>query len=227
MNRLPTPWKLSPSDLTFLWDECPRCFYLKVVHGFNRPAPAFPKIFSRIDRLMKEYFQDRSTAEIAPVLPAGIVRFSERWVVSQPIYLPQRRSTCYLRGKFDSVVEFTDGSYGLVDFKTVEPNPSHVPFYSRQLHAYLYALENPAERSLGLAPISRLGLLCVEPVGMQVFGASIAYLGNATWLEIPRDLDGFLAFIDHVLAILENPQPPPSGETCEYCRYLKDGRSIL
>jgi hypothetical protein len=23
------PIKLSPSDLTFLWDECPRCFYLK------------------------------------------------------------------------------------------------------------------------------------------------------------------------------------------------------
>ncbi len=29
--------KLSPGDLTFLWDECPRCFYLKVIMGINRP----------------------------------------------------------------------------------------------------------------------------------------------------------------------------------------------
>ena len=25
-----TPIKLSPSDLTFLWGECPRCFYLNL-----------------------------------------------------------------------------------------------------------------------------------------------------------------------------------------------------
>ena len=31
MNNL---YKLSPSDLTFLWDECQRCFYLKVVRKF-------------------------------------------------------------------------------------------------------------------------------------------------------------------------------------------------
>ena len=54
---MPSIWKLSPSELTFLWDECPRCFYLKVVHKFNRPWGAFPGIFSRIDKLMKDYYQ--------------------------------------------------------------------------------------------------------------------------------------------------------------------------
>lgn len=36
-------FKLSPSDLTFMWDEC-KHFYLKAVHGFNRPSAPFPTI---------------------------------------------------------------------------------------------------------------------------------------------------------------------------------------
>lgn len=31
------PWKLSPSDFGFLWQECPRYFWLKVREGFRRP----------------------------------------------------------------------------------------------------------------------------------------------------------------------------------------------
>jgi len=58
--------KLSPSDLTFLWDECPRCFYLKVVLGINRPPTAFPKIFGRIDLLMKRLFSGADTADLTP-----------------------------------------------------------------------------------------------------------------------------------------------------------------
>ena len=62
-------WKLSPSDLTFLWDECPRCFYLKVVHNINRPAIPFPKLFNRIDKLMKDYFQGKHTSDFLADLP--------------------------------------------------------------------------------------------------------------------------------------------------------------
>lgn len=41
------PIKLSPSDLTFLWDECPRCFYLKHILGIMRPA-APSRLFSAL-----------------------------------------------------------------------------------------------------------------------------------------------------------------------------------
>ena len=83
-----TPIKLSPSDLTFLWDECKRCFYLKYVHGITRPAAPFPGIFGKIDRLMKEYYEGRPTADLDPTLPAGRVRFGEKWVESVPVTLP-------------------------------------------------------------------------------------------------------------------------------------------
>jgi len=218
-------FKLSPSELTFLWDECPRCFYLKVVRGISRPAAPFPRIFSRIDKLMKGYFQDRSTIDISADLPEGAVRFGERWITSSPIVLPGRAASAYVKGKFDSVVEFVNGEYAIVDFKTSESRPEHIPFYSRQLHAYAYALEHPAAGAFALSPVTRLGLLCVEPVAMEgALSGQLAYLGTATWLECPLDMQAFLGFIDQVLVVLEQPQPPDPGVTCSYCQYRHAAR---
>ena len=53
---------LSPSDLTFLWSECPRCFYLKYKLQIKRPSAPFPSIFGKIDLLMKGYFAERPAA---------------------------------------------------------------------------------------------------------------------------------------------------------------------
>jgi len=220
------PWKLSPSDLTFLWDECPRCFYLKVVKGFNRPWGAFPKIFSRIDQLMKVFFEGKPSQELARELPNGSVQFGERWVTSLPIHSIGGESACFIRGKFDSVVTFSDGSYAVVDFKTTEPRSEHVDFYSRQLHAYAYALENPAPGSFHLAPVNRLGLLCVEPVLMdRSADGKISYMGDVTWLEIPKDVDGFLGFLQDVIRVLEMQEPPPPSPNCGYCQYRQAARS--
>ena len=119
-------FKLSPSELTFLWSECPRCFYLKVARGINRPPSAMPAIFQRIDRLMKGFFQGKPTEEITPSLPPGHVRFADNWVESVPISFPGRQAQAYIRGKFDSVVEFAGGGYGVVDFKTTEPRVEHM-----------------------------------------------------------------------------------------------------
>lgn len=215
-----TTYRLSPSDLTFLWDECPRCFYLKVARKFNRPAMPFPSIFGRIDKLMKDFFEGKPTAEISPELPSGIVKFGEKWVTSAPISLPGHEANVFLRGKFDTVVEFTDGAYGVVDFKTSRPKPSHVPFYGRQLHAYSYALENPAPGKFNLSPITRLGLMVVEPVAMdKTAKGQLAYLGDVTWVEVAKDEDAFLAFIDRVLTVLEQPIPPESNPRCGWCNY--------
>jgi len=218
-------WKLSPSDLTFLWDECPRCFYLKVVRQFGRPRAPFPGIFGQIDRLMKVFFEGQPSSGISAELPDGAVRFGEMWVRSRPISFPHRASSCYIVGKFDTVVEFADSTFGIVDFKTSAAKPEHVDFYSRQLHAYAYALEHPAPGSLALSPVSKLGLLCVEPVNMdRMHDGQIAYFGRVTWLECPKDEEAFLRFLDSVVAVLEAPSPPDAGEKCTYCKYREDAR---
>jgi hypothetical protein len=218
-------YKLSPSDLTFLWDECQRCFYLKVVRKFNRPSTAFPKIFNIIDLLMKDFFYALPANEISPDLPPGKVAFSSKWVYSQPISFNHREASCYIRGIFDTVLEFDDGSFAVVDFKTTKPKAEHISFYSRQLNAYSYALENPNPGKFSLSPISKMGLLCVEPVSMsRTQDGNLAYEGDVTWLECPKDDQLFLSFIDSVLEVLDSPDPPAPSPNCSFCQYRENAR---
>ena len=212
--------------LTFFWDECPRCFYLKVVRGIDRPAMAFPKVFSRIDSLMKGLFTGKPTCALSPALPSGRVAMQGKWVMSEPISFPGVSASGYIKGAFDSVLAFDDGSYAVVDFKTTTPARQHVGFYGRQLSAYAFALEHPGGNGLRLAPISRLGLLYFDPVDIE-HGADhrrIVYGGEVTWQEIPKDEGKFLEFMRGVLEVLSLPEPPPAKEDCGFCAYRAEAR---
>jgi len=85
-------WSLSPTDLTFLWDECRRCFYNKVVLRQARPRGPFPKVFGAIDRAMKDFCLGEQAEALVPGMP-GVIGHGDRWVKSVPIGLPGRRST--------------------------------------------------------------------------------------------------------------------------------------
>ena len=218
-------YKLSPSDLTFLWDECPRCFYLKVVHGFGRPFSPFPSIFNKIDKLMKEHFNGHPAEEVSPELPKGRIEAGERWVESQPIVIPGIGASAYIRGKFDAVIAFDSGSYAVIDFKTSETRAEHVAFYGRQLHAYAYALENPGLNKLQLAPVTHLGLLSVAPAAMEIDEQEmVSYIGKITWQPIPKDEVGFLRFMEQVLSVLACENPPEPNPKCGYCEYRQASR---
>jgi hypothetical protein len=221
-----TLYKLSPSQLTFSWDECPRCFYLKAVLGIDRPSMAFPKIFTRIDSLMKRLFAGQPTSVLSPELPTGRVAMQGNWVLSAPIAFPDIAASCYIKGAFDSVLAFDDGSYAVIDFKTSSPSREHIGFYGRQLSAYAYALEHPGERGLHVAPITKLGLLYLDPVDIA-HGEDhkrITYGGQVTWQELPKDEGKFLEFLRAVLTLLSLPEPPPAAETCGFCAYRDAAR---
>jgi len=53
--------------------------------------------------------------------------------------------------------------YGVIDFKASNPSTDSARMYSRQLHAYAYALEHPAPGKLSLSPVTKLGLLYFYP----------------------------------------------------------------
>lgn len=219
-------YKLSPSQLTFAWDECPRCFYLDVVLGIKRPPTAFPKVFSRIDSLMKTLFAGQPTHVISPDLPPGRVTMQGKWVQSEVISFAGLTATAYIKGAFDSVLAFEDGSFAVIDFKTSTPNPAHVDFYGRQLSAYAWALENPAEGALRINPISMLGLLYLDPVDIA-HGTDhhrITYGGEVTWKEIPKNDVLFMQFMRGVLSLLSLSEPPPAAENCGFCAYRRAAR---
>ncbi len=214
-------YKLSPSDLTFQYEGCKRCFYQKVVNNIAQPSIPLPSIFSKIASLLKNHYDGKHTSELHVALPPGIVSHGEKFVRSQAIKLPGHKSTCYINGRFDIVVSFEDGSYGVIDFKTGNPSRESANMYSRQLHAYAYALEHPASGRLALSPVTKLGLLYFYPDNINQQSIDrLNYGAEIVWVEIEKDERGFLKFIDGVLDVLELPEAPEHSPSCQWCGFF-------
>jgi hypothetical protein len=214
-------FKLSPSDLTFLYDGCKRCFYSKMINGIFQPSIPLPSIFSQIAGLLKNHYDGKHTSELHIALPSGIVSYGEQWVRSEIIQLPNHSATCYISGRFDIVVSFEDSTYGVIDFKTGNPNMEWKSLYSRQLHAYAYSLEHPAPNALSLSPVTRLGLLYFYPSAIsQQCIERLSYDAEITWIEVEKNEQDFLEFIDEVLNVLELPQAPEASPGCQWCNYF-------
>jgi len=215
-------YKLSPSDLTFSYEGCKRCFYQKIVNNISQPSIPLPSIFSQIASLLKNYYDGKRTSELHVDLPPGLVSHGEKYVRSQVIQLPNHDATCYISGRFDIVVSFDDGSYGVIDFKTSNPSKESAWMYSRQLHAYAYALEHPASGKLALSPVTKLGLLYFYPDNInQQSIERLNYEAEITWIEVEKDEEGFLKFINGVLNVLELPEAPDHSPNCKWCDYIQ------
>lgn len=223
--------KLSPSDFNFLWEQCKRCFYLKVVHNVRQPSMPMAAVFKRIEGLQMKFYDGRRTTELLPGLPPGTIRCGERVVESEPV---QGAAPWFIYGKIDSLIEFDDGSWGVLDFKTTSITPEKAELYSRQLHGYAYAFENPASsprilkgKAPSLQPIARLGLLCFDPEELELEGSGRqAYRGPVQWVEIPQDRKRFLTFVGEAVRLVSGGLPPP-GEACDWCAYagvMRDGK---
>ena len=214
-------YKLSPSDLTFLYEGCKCCFYQKVVNNIAQPTIPLPSIFSKIAGLLKDHYDGKPTSELHADLPSGVVSLGEKYVRSEAIQLPNHNATCYINGRFDIVLSFDDGSYGVIDFKTSNPSKDSANMYSRQLHAYAYALEHPATNALALSPVTKLGLLYLYPDNIsQTSIERLNYGAEVVWVEVEKDEQGFLDFIDGVLDVLELPEAPEHSPSCQWCNYI-------
>ena len=207
---------LAPSDFAFLWDECPRCFYLKVVRKERRPHMPFPKVFGTIDRAMKAFYMGQRTEALAADMPPGVICQADRWVKSAGLTIPGSPVVSEIRGSLDALIECDDGSVAVVDFKTAEPNADHVATYSRQLHAYVLALEQPGTGPA--ASVSALGLLCFHPSSFTSTDTA-ALLGEVKWLEIERDDPTFLRFLIEVSSVVDEPEPPMASPACVWCHW--------
>ena len=214
-------YKLSPSDFSFLYGGCKRCFYLKVMHNIQQPSIPLPSIFTQMADLLVNYYNGKRTSKLHIALPSGIVRYGERYVESKVIQIEGYNAKCFIRGRFDIAIEFDDGTYAVVDFKTGSPSEEHVKLYSRQLHAYAFALENPARGAMSLSPVTKLGLLYFHPSKVsQQESEWLSYDAEIIWVEVQKDYKEFERFIKEVLGLLDGRCPEFSPD-CRWCQYIR------
>jgi hypothetical protein len=219
-------WTLSLPEVAFLWEECPRCFYLAVVHRFPRPRAAPSKVLSRIDEQLKASCAGRRTDMLAADIPAGVFDVGERSVESQPIdvHLPDTVHRCLIRGRLDTAIQLDDGGYAVVEFQAGE-NLQYASSYARQLHCYAYALEHAAPGAASLAPVTRLGIILFEPERFARGDRGLGVLaGGLSWIDIPRDDALLFGFLAEALAVLERADAPGGAPMCDWCVYRDASR---
>jgi hypothetical protein len=151
-------YKLSPSDFGYLWADCKHCFYQKVKKGISLPSIGMPGVFSKMNSLLQAKIMGMNLKEVNSLLPSGIIEVKEGYLRSKPI---PPKENCFISGRFDIISKLLDGSIAVIDFKITDPTEEKIQKYTNQLHAYKFALENPA---YGQAKkVRKMGIIAISP----------------------------------------------------------------
>ena len=214
------PVKIAASTLSFL-SSCDSCIW-REQHLVKHPRGPFPSVFSKIDRLNRDFYDGKSLKTISPDLPDGILQTSELWVQSKVFEFPGH-TPFFIVGKLDALGIRADGQGCILpDFKTIDPKTQHLSHYGLQLGGYSLCLENPAPGKPTLGPVTDMGLLtlmprlmCASPTG------KLGYIVEPNWVPLARDDQGLFAFIfERLLRVLELPEQPDPAPDCEWCHFV-------
>lgn len=207
-----TMYKLSPSDFAYLYEECKRCYCLKVKYGIQRPVMPMPGVFSALNTLIQGGLVGQNLKTLSEDLPDCKVINQEGFVES--ILVPN--TSCYIKGKYDLLCKNPDDTYTLVDLKISQPDEDKIERYKTQLTAYKFAMENPKKDKP--IKITKMGLLVFYPDTVYFENGIIILEFPPKWLEIPADEKYFFAFIKKIDDLLASPMPEENPE-CKWCQY--------
>lgn len=207
-------YKLSPSDFAYLYEECKRCFYLKIKENIPRPSTPFPGVFTALNSTIQNKLIGKNLKTLSQDLPDCTVINQEVFVESKTV--PD--TSCYIKGKYDLLCKNPDGTYTVVDLKISLPSEEKIEKYKTQLFSYKFALENPSSGTP--VKISKMGLLIFYPEDVDFTDETAKVNFPPKWMEIPTDEEAFFKFIKEIDNLLEGPVPEmnPSCKFCEYCK---------
>jgi hypothetical protein len=175
--------------------------------------------------MQEQYFAKKTTADIAPVLPEGKVADLGGWVKSSLINVNGSPSKYAIRGKYDLLIEFADGTYGIIDCKFQAKDSDKTDLDQPQLEAYAFALENPASGEA--KKVSLMGLLVwslLEPAGdvTKGFGLKLKH----TWRPIARNPEALSTRLTDFITVVGGKMPN-AKDNCDMCNYLTQRRDFI
>lgn len=207
---------ISPSDLTFGLSTCKRCLWIK--YWYKLSAPLQMPLVGTLSTLQEEKFHNADMPTIDSTLRPGTITKWGEFVKSKPLRINESETRWRILGKYDLVATNADGTLGLIDCKVSDSQRDSGAFYSPQLEAYSYALENPAAGK-GQSVASQ-GLLIWKPVSAVGDDRSSYGFGvDQKYVAVERDTAGFLNVIEDFINVLE-AELPDHGSECSTCMYL-------
>lgn len=208
-------FKLSPSDFKYLYEDCKHCYWQKT-KGLIKELPSIgmPGVFAKMNSLLQNAIIGMDLREINKDLPAGKIEVKEGFLKSKPI---PPAGDCFIGGRFDVASRLADGTYSVIDFKITDPTEDKIQKFFAQLHAYKFALENPA---FGEAKkVSKMGVIAINPETISFPGERVIFTAKPQFFEIAEDMDRFYAFIAEISKLLNGPEPPENPDSCKWCYY--------
>ena len=215
---------ISPSDLTFSWNDCKRCFWLKYRFGIVASG-MMPGLVTSLSSRQEKWYKGKTSHHFSTTLPVGQVDSTGLKVQSAPITVNGAPSPFSLVGKYDFLLRYDHGTYGVIDTKIVGKNNGKGDFYWPQLAAYDYILANPASGEP--REVETLGLMVWAVGEVNYDGSSDPSISfPAAYEPIARDLSKFDAFIAEVVQVLLG-EIPASGSKCGNCSYVASMKEVL
>jgi hypothetical protein len=218
---------IAPSDLTFGFSTCKRCIWIKYWFSFELKKD-FPLVKS-LSTFQEEYFRRVPMPTLDPSLPAGTVKQWGQWVKSKNIVINGVESQWKLRGIYDLLGHYDDGSVGIIDCKVSDSERDSGDFYAPQLESYAYTLENPLS---GRAfPVKTMGLLIWKLAGVaqtrpnEFVSNEMGFGVNQVYVPVERDPERLARLLEEFISVIDGEEPA-AGENCHACNYL-EGRLKL
>lgn len=210
---------LSPTTLS-LFEECPRCFWLRLNHGVRRPFIPFPSLPGGVEEKVKQHFDKyRKVGELPPEISG---QFEGQLFANQQIldrWRDWRKGLGWydvalnarMRGAIDDLV-VQEGRYAPLDYKSRGNAPSSegVQIYQTQLDCYALLLERNGFQSNGFGY-----LLFYYPT--QVTGKGILHLRFVS-LEIRVNIKRVEALFREAVDCLRRDMPLQSS-SCSFCSW--------
>ena len=212
-------YKLSPSDFAYIYEECKRCFYLKIKEGISRPSTPFPAVFTALNTRIQDSLFGKNLQTLSSSLPDCTVANKEGYVES--IVVPN--TSCFIKGRYDLLCKNKDDTYTVVDLKISQPDEEKIEKYKTQLTAYKFSMENPAREKP--IKITRMGLLIFFPDTLSFENNTVDMNFPPKWMDVSADENGFFKFIKDIDDLLAGPIPEENPE-CGFCKYVKSRNSL-
>ncbi|OGN00547.1 MAG: hypothetical protein A2651_01515 [Candidatus Yanofskybacteria bacterium RIFCSPHIGHO2_01_FULL_42_12] len=229
MLKFSNTLKISRSGLK-LFQECPRCFWLDLHHKVKRP-PGYPFTLSiAVDYLVKKEFDKyREKGTLPPILKSHGIKdaklfngeeLSEWRNNFKGVVYHDEALNAVLYGAVDDVLEFKDGSLGVIDYKSSGAKEITIyDDYQKQMDVYNYILK---QKGYETYPEAFFVFYKVVKEGETGFGNVLKFTEEVRPVKINTEWVGptFEAAVE--LARQDEP-PSASGNAqkhCDHCHYV-------
>lgn len=223
--------KISRSGLK-LFLECPRCFWLDLHHKIKRP-PGYPFTLSiAVDYLVKKEFDTyREKGQLPPVLKNYGIKdaklyngdnLSEWRNNFKGISYFDESLNAYLYGAVDDVLEFSDGSLGVIDYKSSGAKEITIyDDYQKQMDVYNYILK---QKGYETYPEAFFVFYKVIKEGETGFGNALKFTEEVRPVKVNTEWVG--RTFENAVELARSDTPPASGISgkdghCDHCHYVE------